>query len=118
MNFQTTEKIKYDPYHIISQRRKHNRNKSFEHHVVEGPYKIVNLLSFEWNQQETKEVGAGQESLLTPVVQKGAKLDFSNKKNISEVSSMDIDEEVSNNMINMGQKKDIVVMEEQGLISS
>ena len=31
MNFMKATKINYDPHHIISQRRKQNKNKSFEH---------------------------------------------------------------------------------------
>ena len=34
MNLMKSTKINYDPHHIISQRRKHNKNKVFELHEI------------------------------------------------------------------------------------
>ena len=36
MNFMKAAKINYDPHHIISQRRKHNRNKELDNQEMEG----------------------------------------------------------------------------------
>ena len=47
MDFQKFETLNYDPHKVISQRRQQNKNKSFEHQVVEGMDKIANLLIFE-----------------------------------------------------------------------
>ena len=36
MDFQKEQRINYDPHHIISQRKQPNKNKPFDHQVVEG----------------------------------------------------------------------------------
>ena len=36
MNFRKYFAVNYDPHHVISQRRQLNKNKAFEHRVVEG----------------------------------------------------------------------------------
>ena len=47
MDFQKEQKINYDPHHIISQRKQSNKNKPFDHQVVEGLEEIANLSCFE-----------------------------------------------------------------------
>ena len=42
MDFQKEQKVNYDPYHIISQRKQANKNKPFDHQVVEGLGEIAN----------------------------------------------------------------------------
>ena len=44
MEFKTMERLNYDPRQIISQRRKQNKNKAFEHQLIEGMDKMDNLL--------------------------------------------------------------------------
>ena len=43
LGFPTEVAINYDPHHIISNRRKANKNKPFEHHEVEGLPEAANL---------------------------------------------------------------------------
>ena len=42
MDFKTTFAVNYDPQHVISIRRQLNKNKDFEHQVVEGLDEKVN----------------------------------------------------------------------------
>ena len=46
MDFQKEQRINYDPHHIISQRKQSNKNKPFNHQVVEGLEEIANLSCF------------------------------------------------------------------------
>ena len=40
-------KINYDPHHIISQRRKQNKNKAFDHQEIEGLAQKANLMEYQ-----------------------------------------------------------------------
>ena len=55
MDFEKEEKMNYDPHHIISQRRKLNKNKPFDHQVIKGLDKMANLFSFEEDPEVMKE---------------------------------------------------------------
>ena len=46
MDFQREQRINYDPYHIISLRKQENKNKPFDHQIVEGLNEIANLFYF------------------------------------------------------------------------
>ena len=46
MDFQKEQKVNYDPYHIISLRKQANKNKPFDHQVVEGLKEVANLFHF------------------------------------------------------------------------
>ena len=46
MDFQKEQKVNYDPYHIISQRKQENKNKPFDHQAIEGLEEIANLSYF------------------------------------------------------------------------
>ena len=46
MDFQKEQKVNYDPYHIIYQRKQASKNKPFDHQVVEGLEEIANLSCF------------------------------------------------------------------------
>ena len=63
MEFHKMEMLNYDPMKIISQIRQQNKNKSFEHQLVEGMDKIINLLEFEEDCEGLKEeiIEAGEE---------------------------------------------------------
>ena len=95
MDFNEAEKINYDPHQMISQRRTHNRNKSFGHQVVEGWDKIANLLSFDQSEEEIKKINMNQANNLALSVQTLVKYDIANKITISEVTSMEVDEQIS-----------------------
>ena len=47
MNFREYFAVNYDPHHIISQRRQMNKNKEFEHHVVEGLAEKDNWMEYQ-----------------------------------------------------------------------
>ena len=47
MNFKKATTINYDPHHIISQRRQLNKNKAFEHQVVEGLVERANWMKYQ-----------------------------------------------------------------------
>ena len=47
MDFQKEQRINYEPHHIISQRKQSNKNKPFNHQVVEGLEEIANLSCFD-----------------------------------------------------------------------
>ena len=51
MDFQKEQRRNYDPHHIISQRKQLNKNKPFDHQIVEGLDKIENLANFEENSE-------------------------------------------------------------------
>ena len=55
MDFQKQGKLNYDPHHIISYRKQLDKNKPFDHQIVEGLDKIANLSNFEENT-ETSEI--------------------------------------------------------------
>ena len=55
MDFQRLERLNYDPWKIISQRRQQNKNKAFEHQLIEGMDKMANLLDFKQYCEEIKE---------------------------------------------------------------
>ena len=60
--FQEAEKVNYDPYQIISSRRKQKKNASYEHRNVEGLDNITNLENFEGDQQRLDVFDKIQES--------------------------------------------------------
>ena len=47
MNFMKSSKINYDPHHIISQTRQHNKNKHFDPQEIEGLYEISNVMEYQ-----------------------------------------------------------------------
>ena len=49
MDFKKEGEVNYDPHHIISQRKQLNKNKPFDHQIVEGLDKMANLSNFEEN---------------------------------------------------------------------
>ena len=46
MDFQREKRVNYDPFHIISLRKQANKNKPFDHPVVEGLNEVANLFHF------------------------------------------------------------------------
>ena len=55
MDFQKEEKVNYDPHHIISQRKQLNKNKPFDHQIVEGLDKMANFSNFEENTESNED---------------------------------------------------------------
>ena len=46
MEFQKEKGVNYDPHHIISLRKQANKNKPFDHQVIEGLNETANLFHF------------------------------------------------------------------------
>ena len=95
MDFQKEEKVNYDPHHIISQRKQLNKNKPFDHQIVEGLDKMENLSNFE----ENTEANEDKRDNLAVSVQAFVNSSVMNKRTLSEVDQMDVDEEIYNKKI-------------------
>ena len=54
MDFQKEKKVNYDPHHIISHRKQLNKNKPFDHQIVEGLDKMANLFNLKKIQKLMK----------------------------------------------------------------
>ena len=80
MDFQKEKRINYDPHHIISQRKKSNKNKPFNHQIVEGLDKIANLSYFE----ENSGIDEDRSNELTATVQAPDNPNILNKRSLSE----------------------------------
>ena len=91
MDFQKEQRINYDPHHIISQRKQSNKNKPFDHQVVEGLDKVANLSCFE----ENSRINEGRSNELTAAVQAPDNPSILNKRSLSETDGMDVDENIS-----------------------
>ena len=91
MDFQKEQRVNYDPYHIISLRKQANKNKPFDHQVVEGLNEAANLLHF-------MEIPGSDENTSSIPVAVSQVTNVSNilvKRSISGVESMQIDEDGS-----------------------
>ena len=80
MDFQKEEKVNYDPHHIISQRKQLNKNKPFDHQIVEGLEKMANLSNFE----ENTEANEDKRDRLAVSVQTSLNSNVTNKRTLSE----------------------------------
>ena len=47
MNFMKATKFNYDPHHIISHTRQHNKNKAFDNQEIEGLAQRANLMEYQ-----------------------------------------------------------------------
>ena len=81
MDFQKEQKVNYDPYHIISQRKQANKNKPFDHQVVEGLEEIANLSCF----VESPGSNEGKSSGLITAVQAPENPSALIKRSLSEI---------------------------------
>ena len=91
MDFQKEQKINYDPHHIISHSKQVNKNKPFDHQTIEGLDKISNLAYFE----ENSEVDEYKSNKLTVVAQMPDNPIILNKRSLSKIDGMDVDENIS-----------------------
>ena len=90
MDFQKEQKVNYDPYHIISLRKQANKNKSFDHRVVEGLKEVANLSHFVENPGSNESTSSGS---ITSQVPKSSNVLI--KRSFSEIENMEIDEDSS-----------------------
>ena len=91
MDFQKEQKVNYDPYNIISQRKQANKNKPFDHQVVEGLGEIANLSHFVENPGSNE----GKSSGLITASQVPENSNVLIKRRFSEIENMEIDENCS-----------------------
>ena len=91
MEFQKERKVNYDPYHIISQRKQENKNKPFNHQVFEGLEEIANLSCF----VESSRIDESRSNGLIIAVQAHENPSILNKRSLSELEDMDVDENIS-----------------------
>ena len=68
-----------------------NKNKPFDHQIVEGLDKIANLATFEENLEGDED----RRNRLTAVGQKPVNSSILNKRSLSEADGMDVDENIS-----------------------
>ena len=91
MEFQKEQRVNYDPHHIISLRKQENKNNPFDHQVIEGLSETANLLHF-------MEVPRSDENTSTIPIAVSQVTEGPNilvKRSLSEVESMEIDEDGS-----------------------
>ena len=87
MNFKKDTTVNYDPLHVISQRRQLNKNKAFEHRVVEGLVGKSNWMDY---QTQMKDTEALQENTLaimkstTIIIPTPSKVEMAGKRTHSE----------------------------------
>ena len=91
MDFQKEKIINYDPHHIISQRKQSNKNKPFDHQVVEGLEEVANLSCFE----ESSGINESRRNELIAAVQAPDNPNILNKRSLSKIENMDVDENSS-----------------------
>ena len=91
MDFKKEQKVNYDPYHIISLRKQANKNKPFDHQVVEGLKELANLSHFMENPGSNESTSSG--SITTSQVPKSSNVLI--KRSFSEIENMEIDEDSS-----------------------
>ena len=99
MDFQREQRVNYDPYHIISLRKQANKNKPFDHQVVEGLKEVANLFYF-------VEILGSDENTSNGSVAVSQMPDSSNiliKRSFSEIESMEIDEDSSHKKTKISQ---------------
>ena len=84
MEFKNEPKINYDPHHVISLRKQANKNKPFDHQSIEGLAETTNLLQF----RETPRSDGDTSSIVI-------------KRSLSEVESMELDEDGSHKKANL-----------------
>ena len=89
MDFKKEQKVNYDPYHIISLRKQENKNKQFDHQVVEGLKEVANLFHF----VEIPECDENTSSGSVAVSQMPDSSNILIKRIFSKIENMEIDEE-------------------------
>ena len=107
MDFQKEQRINYDPHHIISQRKQSNKNKPFDHQVVEGLEEIANLSCF----VESSGIDESRSSGLSTAIQAPENHSILNKRSLSELEDMDVDENSSYKKIKTHSQDDQVLGE-------
>ena len=100
--------MNYDQHQIISQRKELNKNKPFDHQIVEGLDKIANISNFE----ENIEVDEDRRDILVVAAQAYVNSSIMNKMTLSEADGMDVDEDISNKKIKMHPQNELIILEE------
>ena len=91
MEFQKDPRVNYDPHHVISLRKQENKNKPFDHQVIEGMSEAANLSHF-------TEIPRSDESASIIPVTTSQVMESPNiliKRSVSKIESMEVDEDGS-----------------------
>ena len=91
MDFQKEPKMNYDPHHVISLRKQANKNKPFDHQSIEGLAETTNLLQFTEISKSDKD----GHTVPVTVSQIAEGTSIVIKRSLSEIESMEIDEDGS-----------------------
>ena len=87
-------KINYDPHHIISQRRQHNKKKEFDHWEIEGLAGKANLMEYQSNTKNYESLQANTSATMNSIAMiwpNPSKIETIGKRSLSEI----VEEEVS-----------------------
>ena len=104
MDFQKEAKVNYDPHHVISLRKQANKNKPFEHQPIEGLAETANLLQFTERSKSDEE--AHTVLVTTTQITEGASIVI--KRSLSEIESMDLNEDGSHKKAKLLEGGEIV----------
>ena len=104
MDFQKELKINYDPHHVISLRKQANKNKPFDHQSIEELAETTNWLQF------TEISKSDEDAHTVPVTASRTSEDTSIviKRSLSEIESMEIDQDGSHKKAKLFQGDEIV----------
>ena len=91
MDFQNEPKINYDPHHVISLRKQANKNKPFDHQSIEGLAEKANWLQF--TEISKFDEDAHTVPVTSSQIAEGTSIMI--KRSLSEIKSMEIDEDGS-----------------------
>ena len=93
-----------------------NKNKPFDHQIIEGLDKMANLSDFEENAEVMKEgmteANEDKRDKLALTVQMSVNSGVMNKRTLSKVDGMDVDEEISNKKIKMHPENELSILED------
>ena len=87
MNFMKASKINYDPHHIISHRREHNKNKAFDHQEIEGLVERANLMEYQSSVESSERLQLNPSHLMkssSMLVPTPSKVEITNKRSFLE----------------------------------
>ena len=114
MDFMKDPNVNYDPHQVISLRKQANRNKPFEHQVVEGLAEMANLLQF------TDESKSDEETHPAPgtTIQITEGVSVAVKRSLSDAESMEVDDEASHKKAKLLEDSEIVDDEVSGVFKN
>lgn len=125
-NFQIALIIKYDPIHLIFERRKKGTNVCYEHEVIEGLDKIENqeeqvegkvviglVEKSEKESSQSIETSVDAITLYTPIQK-----EYQHRRSISGGEDMDVDQYLDSKMMKIDKGKEIIDVSEETIPKS